>query len=399
MSQDFTANLPASGETNFYPVGNDGGLYEVIRDHNAALRSTFEGTAFPSNPVNGQQCTRSDLTTEEGYQRTFFYTGNAAFGDAGWVDLANSSLVYDEVRLARGTKSTLDQRFDVAHNEDGSLKAGTSLNPSEWYDATALNPSYLSSNQFIVDGNQTDIFSQYRRVKADMTTSMLYAAVASSAYDTTDNDTTVTLDNTGLDSGLYNVNYALLQSDETTFSYPSNLVSEDLLPLDNTFTGDNVFDGTTLLINSDTTIAGKMPTWSSFRAHFDGTAQVVGGTSTPMNTIAETFDKNDEFDTTSLQWTPEITGTYGMGCRFRITLGDTTGTTEIKIIKNGSTVIGGKLINIANKLTNGETMYAFCTDEAQDGTDYYEFEIRTTPGDMTVEGLENSSWCFGFRIS
>lgn len=170
MSQTYDATKPASGTTTF------GQLYQILRDHFEAVRSSFSGTSFSSNPIEGQRCWRTDRSM--GY----VYTGNPSIGESGWIEdvIANMG-IGAEVAAARGTKPSVDQRLDVALNEDGTLKASTTLNPSQWY-KPSLTFTYVSTTSFMVNGDQTDIYKPTRRLKINLTASTVYSEVLSASY-------------------------------------------------------------------------------------------------------------------------------------------------------------------------------------------------------------------------
>jgi hypothetical protein len=74
MSQTYNPTNPEDGVTTF------GQLYGIIRNHIAAAISNFSGTAFPSSPVAGQACYRTDRLTATGYPKCYKYSGNPALG-------------------------------------------------------------------------------------------------------------------------------------------------------------------------------------------------------------------------------------------------------------------------------------------------------------------------------
>ena len=106
-----------SGTTTF------GQLYGKLNNLVEALRSAFSGAAFPTSPspVEGQFCYRTDE------DKLYIYR------NAVWEEVPLSGTLWQEIINARGTKPSIDQRLDVAMNEDGTLKAATSLNPSQLY--------------------------------------------------------------------------------------------------------------------------------------------------------------------------------------------------------------------------------------------------------------------------
>ncbi len=175
MAQTFDINEPTTDS----PFGT---LHERLRNNFTALVSSHSGTAFPSSPVAGQLCWRTDLLK--------LYVYNT---DATWDEIAIDSIgIGQEVVEARGQHTTLDNRLDIALNEDGTLRAATSLSPSQWYNWSGEhNPfSYLSTSSFEVSGEDaTAIYRANRRLKINRTAGTYYTSVASSSY--ASGDTTV----------------------------------------------------------------------------------------------------------------------------------------------------------------------------------------------------------------
>jgi len=193
-----TWNTIQSGVTLF------SGLFDKLMANFNTLRSRFSGTAFPSNPELGQPCWRSDRGA---YGTEYTYTGNAALGESGWVETAQLATLGAELINARGTKSSLDARLDVALNEDGSLKAGTSLNPSQWITLSGQTYTYVSTTQFTVTGDQTDVFTQYRRLKINFAGSTAYSEVVSSSYSS---NTTVTIADAVLTNAFTSIDHSII---------------------------------------------------------------------------------------------------------------------------------------------------------------------------------------------
>ena len=195
MSQTYDPLKPISGTTTL------GGLYQIIRDHIASVVSSFSGTAFPSAATAGQKCWRTDR------KQMYVYTNDLTLGESGWVECAILSAgLGAEIVNARGTKPTLDQRLDVALNEDGTLKAATTLNPSQWY-KPSLTFMYISTSSFKVNGDQTDIYKATRRLKINLGASVVYSEVLSASYAA--NETTITTKDAVVDSTLVDVEHSL----------------------------------------------------------------------------------------------------------------------------------------------------------------------------------------------
>jgi len=196
MSQ--TWNLLQSGVTLF------GGLFDKLMANFTTLKTRFSGTSFPANPEAGQACFRTDRGTA-GVEYT--YTGNSALGESGWVETAQLATIGAELMNARGSKPSLDSRLDVALNEDGSLKAGSSLNPSEWITLSGQTYAYSSTTQFTVTGDQRDVFVAKRRVKINRPGNTAFSEVVSSSYSTL---TTVTIADAVLASDFTSIDHAII---------------------------------------------------------------------------------------------------------------------------------------------------------------------------------------------
>ena len=200
--QTYDPLKPTAGVTLF------GQLYQVIRDHIATLVSNFSGTSFPANPTAGQSCWRTDR------KQMYAYTNDTTLGETGWVEVGIISAGFGaEVANARGTKPTLDQRLDVSLNEDGTLKASTTLNPSQWF-LPSLTFTYVSPVSFTVNGDQTDIYDADRMLKCNLAASVIYAAVLTSTYSSGPNTTTVVLQRASgsIDNTLVSVEHSLFRS-------------------------------------------------------------------------------------------------------------------------------------------------------------------------------------------
>lgn len=202
--------MPQTFETLVSGTTTFGQLYGRINNLVEALRSAFSGTSFPTNPspVAGQYCLRTDRLIN-GHPRIFIFTGNPALGENGWVEDAVASSIGQEVILARGTKPNLDQRLDVAMNEDGTLRAPASLNPSQWANLSGQTFAFVDATRFTVTGNQTDIYSATRRLKINHTTSIVYSEVVSSHFNSAQNRTTVTVLDAVISSTLVSVEHSL----------------------------------------------------------------------------------------------------------------------------------------------------------------------------------------------
>ena len=170
------------------------------------LRSNFSGTVFPDNPVVGQHCFRIDEDIE------YVYNGE------NWKEAPEASNWAAELQNARGSMNSLRDRLNVAINDDGTLKNPIAAEIDEWKD-TAIGVTYVSDNQFSVNGDLTPIFTQgravkvYNKISGEITVGGFTNVVSSAVSDET---TIVTVSNSIITSDLYDVKYGLLQ--ESLFS-------------------------------------------------------------------------------------------------------------------------------------------------------------------------------------
>ena len=212
MSQIFDSTKPTSGVTTF------GELYQVIIDHNNALRSAFSGVSFPTNAVNGQPCWRTDRG-DDGI--LYVYTGNTSRGESGWISAVEASDIGQELINARGTKSSLDQRLDVVLNEDGTLKSTVEAYQSEWV-KPSLTFTYLTTTSFEVEGDQTDIYIASRRLKINLSGSVVYSEVISATYSTS---TTITIADSVIDSTLVDVEHSIIKPSSESGSLTPSMIN------------------------------------------------------------------------------------------------------------------------------------------------------------------------------
>jgi|WetSurMetagenome_2_1015567.scaffolds.fasta_scaffold00825_8 hypothetical protein len=190
--QTYDPLKPISGTTKISQ------LYQIIRDHVNSLVSNFSGTAYPGTPVVGQHCFRTDQDIE--------YRYTAA---SGWAEVVSAGAgIGLEVVNARGSLGTLDQRLDVSHNEDGTLKASTSLNPSQWYTNTKAS-GISSSTAFISYGSDmTTTYYPTRRLKVNRSAGTYFTEVVSSSYG--GGNTTVTVRDAVIVATLYSVEHSII---------------------------------------------------------------------------------------------------------------------------------------------------------------------------------------------
>lgn len=200
MAQEYNEILP-SGSTNILQDNIDS------RKNDETLRSGFSGSAFPTSPVPvaGQRCYREDLKKE------YIFNGE------GWVEVASSGAIAQEVTLARGTHTELQNRLGVSMNPDGTLKTPATANVDE-FKVSGLEPTYVSTNSFSVPGDVRAIFTENRRLKITQGAEIIYPAVVSSSYDDVSDKTTIVIDNITITTEITAVDFSMVQ-----MGLPSNL--------------------------------------------------------------------------------------------------------------------------------------------------------------------------------
>lgn len=185
MAQNYDPTKPESGVTRFAQ------LYGIMQDHFAAIVSMFSGTSFPSNPVAGQPCYRTDLGI------MYKYNGSS------WEEWGVGSAIATEVINARGTAASIDARLDVGINPDGTFK-GTAPASSWWTDEGDA-VAFATSSAFTVAGDKTAIYMARRSVRLDLSGEYAYSIVSSSSY--ADPSTTVTIEDAVATANLQEVSY------------------------------------------------------------------------------------------------------------------------------------------------------------------------------------------------
>lgn len=200
MAQEYNEILPG-GSTNILQDAIDS------RKNDETLRSGFSGSAFPTSPVPlaGQRCYREDLKKE------YIFNGE------GWVEVASSGAIAQEVALARGTHTELQDRLSVSMNPDGTLKMPATANVDE-FKVSGLEPTYVSTNSFSVPGDVRAIFTENRRLKITQGAEIIYPAVVSASYDDVADKTTIVIDNITITTEIAAVDFSMVQS-----GLPANL--------------------------------------------------------------------------------------------------------------------------------------------------------------------------------
>jgi len=196
-----------------------------IRANDNAVASLNSGPSAPANPIDRMLW----LDTSQSPNILKIYDQ----ATSSWKTLDFIDILILEVVQARGTASRLDARLDVALNEDGTLKASTTLNPDEWKAVTGT-PTKTAANQFTKTGDQTQLYQVNRRVK--MTPGPNYSRVTAVSYNAGTNTTTVTVaDNnvpdgiTAADIGLISPAAASTGVDAKGLASPSGGVIEDYI--------------------------------------------------------------------------------------------------------------------------------------------------------------------------
>lgn len=200
MAQEYNAILPG-GSTNILQDNIDS------RKNDETLRSGFSGSAFPTSPVPvaGQRCYREDLKKE------YIFNGE------GWVEVASSGAIAQEVTLARGTHAELQDRLSVSMNPDGTLKTPATANVDE-FKVSGLEPTYVSTNSFSVPGDVRAIFTENRRLKITQGAETVYPAVVSASYDDIADKTTIVIDNITITNEIAAIDFSMVQ-----MGLPANL--------------------------------------------------------------------------------------------------------------------------------------------------------------------------------
>lgn len=200
MAQEYNEILPG-GSTNILQDNIDS------RKNDEALRSGFSGSAFPTSPVPvaGQRCYREDLKKE------YIFNGE------DWVEVASSGAIAQEVTLARGTHTKLQDRLGVSMNPDGTLKTPATANVDE-FKVSGFTPTYISTNSFSVPGDMRAIFTENRRLKITQGTETIYPAVVSSSYDDGTDKTTIVINGITITTEITAVDFSMVQ-----MGWPANL--------------------------------------------------------------------------------------------------------------------------------------------------------------------------------
>lgn len=153
------------------------------------------------------------------------------------------------INTAAGTKSTLANRLNVSLNADGTFKNVSGVTAGSQWSNPGLLQVYSSARIFkIVGADHTDIYLQYRRVKAILSASTVYSEVSSSAY--TGGDTVVTLADAVLTSPVSTVDHSTF----TPNSASNSAISKKMVGL---YRGALVYNNATTSADTDIPFASE----------------------------------------------------------------------------------------------------------------------------------------------
>lgn len=189
----------------------------------------IQGTKFVpggNTPANGAQlfCYAAGSTTKQSVYTTNL--GTVAWANPIVLDSGGNLGGSNEVWIVTG----VPMKFVLAPSNDTDPPAspywsmdnvsgindtsGTSGSTSEW--VAGPTPTFVSSTQFTLAGDQTATFTVGRRVKATVTAGTVYGTITASAFAVS---TTVTIQGAVLDSGLSAIFYGLLDPANTSIDF------------------------------------------------------------------------------------------------------------------------------------------------------------------------------------
>ncbi len=167
------------------------------RTNQSAINTMHKGASAPTNPEVGQSWMDDSATPW-----TWKVWDGSAWQLAGVVITQLAELL-----AARGTAASLASRLGVSLNPDGTLKASTTLNPSEWY-AIAGTPTRLSATSFSIGSSDlTGVFTENRRVLMNPNA---FGTVASASFGS--GTTTVVIAESTVPVGISDVSVALVSN-------------------------------------------------------------------------------------------------------------------------------------------------------------------------------------------
>lgn len=182
-------------------------VYQLVPEFQAFLDAN-------GNPLSGGELYTYTAGTTSG--KTTYTEPDGLVANANPIVLDSSGRAPSGVYGTTGAyklvlKDSSDVTIRTRDNVTGANDVAGSF--TDWT-AFGNTVTYISSTSFSVAGDQTTTFTQYRRIKATVTSGTVYGAVASSVFGAGITTVTLTMDSTGLDSGLSSVSYSLLTSQQ-----------------------------------------------------------------------------------------------------------------------------------------------------------------------------------------
>jgi hypothetical protein len=140
---------------------------------------------------------------------------NGTVADATEVN-QNFDIVYGavndniiELNSLEGSTSSPTTRMNVQHNQDGTHKDVTISGGNE-YISTAT-ATYNTTSKFFLDDDQTDVFLEDRRVEAILSGSTVYSDVSTAVYNSTNDNTLITISDAVLTDPISEVNISIIR--------------------------------------------------------------------------------------------------------------------------------------------------------------------------------------------
>lgn len=155
-------------------------------------------------------------------------TGTQAVPNANPVILGSDGRPANEIWLEGGTNN---YKFSLTDSNDVLLGtwdnitgiAASNALQSEWV-PSGLTPTYISPNSFSVQGNQSTIFSAYRRLQIFLGSGAAYGSVVSTTFALGVTTVVTAMDSTPIDATISAVSYGFVSS--TNPSLPSNYIKQ-----------------------------------------------------------------------------------------------------------------------------------------------------------------------------
>lgn len=143
-----------------------------------------------------------------------YTTASANVANANPIILDASGRLPQEVWLISGSSykfvvtDSTGTPVGYTYDNVSGVNDFVALSASEWVQGSA--PTYVSTTQFTVPGDQTAVFLVGRRTKCTVTAGSAYSTISASSYALGITTVTLTNDSTPLDSGLSAVYYGLI---------------------------------------------------------------------------------------------------------------------------------------------------------------------------------------------